>query len=446
VHEQRPEVSVRRQRACVAVFVLFVSVLALARATGTSASAAAPPIHPQLGGAGAAEAPGRETRWIDAWAVSYTPTIVNGTLQSSRIFENQTLRLNVFAKLGGTQARVKFTNKYTNVPLAIGGAHVALRSTGASIDPATDRALTFNGQRTVTIQPGAEMWSDPVSLAVGQHTDVAISVFIPGSYRPTGFHRTGLKTGYLGPGDQTGVASIWSGAMPARPDVRGGGATIDQVYLVSGLQVLAPSDTRVIVALGDSITDGAASDTDANGSWPDVLSRRLAASSEAAAVAVINMGIGSNRFVSAAQAGPTGTERFEEDVLERPNVTHVIIMEGINDISYEHVAPTVLIDAYKAAVARAHARGIKVFLATLLPIQNSVKDTPANIAAQQAVNAWIRAGDGFDGVVDFEKVVQDPQNLLRIRADLTADFVHPNTLGYRLMGESIDLKLFEKSR
>jgi lysophospholipase L1-like esterase len=435
---------VRRQRACFAV--LFVSALALARAPGTPASGASAPIQAQLGPARAAEAPGRGTGWIDAWAVSYTPTIVNGTLQSSRIFENQTLRLNVFATLGGMQARVKFTNKYTNVPLAIGGAHIALRSTGASIDPATDHALTFGGQTTVTIQPGVEMWSDPVPLAVRQHTDVAISVFIPGSYQPTGFHRTGLKTGYLGPGDQTGAASISSGAPPAARDGRGGGDTIDQVYLVSGLQVLAPADTRVIVALGDSITDGAASDTDANGSWPDVLSRRMATSSDGAAVAVINMGIGSNRFVSAAQAGPTGTERLEEDVLERPNVTHVILMEGINDISYEHVGPTVLVDAYKAAIARAHARGIRVLMATLLPIQNSVKDTPANIATQQAVNAWIRAGRGFDGVIDFEKVVQDPQNLLRIRADLTADFVHPNTLGYRLMGESIDLKLFEKSR
>ena len=436
----------RRQRASVAVLVLFVSALGLARATGTAASEAVAPIQAQLGPARAAEAPGGGTTWIDAWAVSYTPTTVNGTLQSSRIFANQTLRLNVFAKLGGTQARVKFTNKYTDVPLAIGGAHVARRSTGASIDPATDRALTFGGQTTVTIQPGAELWSDPVPLAVRQHTDVAISVFIPGSYRPTGFHRTGLKTGYLGPGDQTGVASISSGAPPAARDGRGGGDTIDQVYLVSGLQVLAPAHSRVIVALGDSITDGAASDIDANGSWPDVLSRRFATSSDGAAVAVINMGIGSNRFVSAAQAGPTGTQRFEEDVLERPNVTHLIIMEGINDISYEHVGPTVLIDAYKAAIARAHARGIKVFIATLLPIQNSVKDTPANIATQQAVNAWIRAGEGFDGVIDFEKVVQDPQNLLRIRADLTADFVHPNTLGYRLMGESIDLKLFEESR
>jgi lysophospholipase L1-like esterase len=386
-----------------------------------------------------AVAPDGASRWIDAWAVSFLPTTVNGTLQSSRTFDNQTLRLNVFSKLGGSRARVKFTNKYTAVPLVIGGAHIALRAAGAAIDPATDRAITFEGKPKVTIPAGGEVWSDPVSLTVTAHADVAISVFIPGSYRPTGFHRTGLKTSYVGAGDLTDAATFPAVATPET-----GSETTDQVFLVSGLQVLAAATTHVIVALGDSITDGAASDTDANGSWPDVLSRRFPRLSDGTPVAVINMGIGSNRFVSADRAGPTGTQRLDDDVLDRPNVTHLIIMEGINDISYEQVEPRVLIDAYRAAIAKAHARGIKVLVATLLPIQNSVKDTPANLATQQAVNRWIRAGEGFDGVIDFERVVQDPQNPLRIRADLTSDFVHPNTRGYRLMGESVDLKLFEQ--
>jgi lysophospholipase L1-like esterase len=414
------------------VFVIAIALLA------------GPPALAQRGDTVPAAAPARAATWIDAWAVSFLPTTVNGTLQSSRTFENQTLRLNVFATLGGTQARVKFTNKFTAVPLVIGGAHIALRTSGAAIDPATDRALTFTGRPNVTIPPGEELWSDPVPLVVRQHADVAISAFIPDSYRPSGFHRTGLKTSYVGTGDLTAAASFPVGAAPEARGGREDGGTTDQVFLVSGLQVLASASTHVIVALGDSITDGAASDTDANGSWPDVLSKRLPKLSDGTPVAVINMGIGSNRFVSADRAGPTGTQRFDADVLARPNVTHLIIMEGINDISYEQVAPEVLIDAYKAAIARAHAAGIKVLIATLLPIQNSVKDTPANLAAQQAVNRWIRAGEGFDGVIDFEAVVRDPQNPLRIRANLTGDFVHPNTQGYRLMGESIDLKLFEK--
>jgi lysophospholipase L1-like esterase len=405
----------------------------------TSSSAQTPRrVPPPAGTAATAET------WVDAWAVSFLPTTINGTLRTSRTFDHQTLRLNVFAKLGGRMARVRLTNRFTDVPLAIGAAHVAMRTHGAAIDPATDRGLTFGGRATVTIPAGEAIWSDPVPLTVAQHADVAISIFVPGPYRPTGFHAAGLKTSYVGEGDLTAASSFPAATAPREGSQPGNGPTTDQVFLVSGLQVLASARTRVIVAIGDSITDGAASDVDANGSWPDVLSMRLPRLADGTPVSVINMGIGSNRFVSADRAGPTGTTRFDDDVLARPNVTHVILMEGINDISYEHVTPGTLIDAYKAAIARAHAKGIKVFLATLLPIQNSVKDTPENLATQQAVNTWIRAGEGFDGVIEFEKVVQDPQNPLRIRADLTGDYVHPNTRGYRLMGEAIPVVMFER--
>ena len=130
-------------------------------------------------------------------------------------------------------------------------------------------------------------------------------------------------------------------------------------------------------------------------------------------------------------------------MLARPNVTHLIVLEGINDISYEHVKPEQLIAAYQDVIARAHARGIKVFGGTLLPIQRSTKDTPENEATRQAVNQWIRTAKAFDAVIEFEHAVQDPQNPLIIRSDLTGDHVHPNTAGYKLMAEAIDLQLFQ---
>lgn len=391
-----------------------------------------------LNGCAAVDTHAGDSRWIDSWGVSFLPTLRNGSLDPVPTFNHQTLRLVIFSKLAGTRARVKLTNRFQTEPLRIGTARIALRSgsRGGSIIAGTDRALSFGGQTSVTLAPGEERWSDPVELTVPRHADVAISLFLPAAnYTPTAVHGTGSKTSYLSAsGDHTAAVT-----MPPQS----GRDTTASVFFVAGLQVLAPARTRVIVAFGDSITDGAASTVDANASWPDVLSRRLPTLRDGTPVSVINMGIGSNRLVASDKAGPAGVKRFADDVLARPNVSHLIVLEGINDISYEHASAEQLIAAYQDLIARSHARGIKVYGATLLPIQKSVKDTPQNEATRQAVNEWIRSSGAFDAVIDFEKVVQDPANPLIIRADLTADFVHPNTEGYRLMGEAIDLGLFE---
>jgi len=376
------------------------------------------------------------SKWIDAWAASFLPTKVNGTVQNVPALNHQTIRLEVFSKLAGSAARVRFTNQFETTPLEIGAAHIALRDHESNIIAGTDRALLFTGARGITIAPGEEVWSDPVTLAVPQHADVAISVYVPGARKPTAFHATGLKTSYLSaPGDFTAAASI----PPAAENPR----TTTQIFFADDLQVMAPARTKVIVALGDSITDGSASTVDANASWPDRLSKRLAALPDGTGVSVINMGIGSNRLVTADAAGPTGLMRVDHDVLARPNVTHLIVMEGINDISYEHPKPEQLIAAYKEIIAKAHDKGIKVYGVTLLPIQNSRKDTPENEATRQAVNKWIRESAAYDAVLDFERVVRDPANPLRIRSDLTMDYVHPNSAGYQLMAASVDLKLFQ---
>jgi lysophospholipase L1-like esterase len=402
-------------------------------------------------GACAAAAPEPESRrWIDSWGVSFLPTMRNGAIDPVPTFNGQTLRVVVFSRLAGTQARMKLTNRFQAAPLVIGAAHIALRdgTRGGAILAGTDRTLLFAGQPSITLAPGEEIWSDAVALAVPQHVDVAISLFLPAAgYTPTAVHGTGLKTSFISaPGNHVAEITMPPQAdaadmPPNRPGVRR--STTEAVLFVSGLQVMAPVSTKVIVALGDSITDGAASEVDGNASWPDVLSKRLPALRDGTPASVINMGIGSNRLVASDKAGPSAANRFAADVLARPNVTHVIVLEGINDISYENASPGLLIAGYEDLIARAHAKGIKVYGATLLPIQGSVKDTPANEASRQAVNRWIRSAGKFDAVIDFDKVVRDPLNPLTIRSDLTVDHVHPNSAGYRLMGESIDLKLFE---
>jgi lysophospholipase L1-like esterase len=384
----------------------------------------------------AAKADAEQARkWVDAWAVSYLPTTINGTLQSVPTFHNQTLRLNMFLKLGGAALRVKLTNRFSTRPLIIGSAHVALRrSSGPDVVAETDHVLTFAGAKTLKIEAGKEIWSDPVGLAVQQHRDISVSLFLPETTTPEAFHPVGLKTQYIIEGDHCGDATLHS---------EGAGSRTAMYFFVSGVQVLAPANSKVIVTLGDSITDSAAAANDLNAAWPDVLSKRLPALKNGAPVSVINMGIGSNRLMSADAAGPTGLHRLEDDVLSRPNVSHLILLEGINDISYEQTPAEKLIAAYAQVIERAHAKGIKVIGATLLPIQNSRKDTPANEETRQTVNKWVRESHRFDAILDFEKVVRDPENPLGIRKDLTGDFVHPNTEGYRLMGESIPLDLFE---
>jgi lysophospholipase L1-like esterase len=383
---------------------------------------------------GMAAGPATNSTWVDAWAVSYLSTTVNGTPYANvPTFNNQTLRMNMFAKLGGTALRVKFTDRFATNPVVIGEAHLALRSgtSGSGIVQATDHVLTFDGATNLTLAAGEERWSDPVTLVVTQHQDVTISVFLPQPIKPTTFHFV-AKTGYYVSGDHCTNASFTSPS------------TTSMYFFVSDLQVMAPANSRVIVALGDSITDGSCATIDANDAWPDVLSMRLPALSDGTPVGVINMGIGSNRFVTTNAAGLPGLNRLDDDVLSRSNVTHLILLEGINDISYEHVLPEDLIAAYQQAIDRAHAKGIKVFGATLLPIGNSVKYTTTNEATRQAVNKWVRESGRFDAVLDFEKVVRDTNfNPLRIQSSLTCgDYVHPNNQGYLLIGNSVPLNLF----
>jgi lysophospholipase L1-like esterase len=392
-----------------------------------------------LGVSTSAPAPLATTTWVDSWGASFLPTLVNGTVQGTPTFKNQTLRLIVNTKLGGTGARVKLTNTFSAATLHIGAAHIALRSSGGTIAAGSDRALTFGGAASATVAPGAELWSDPVTLTIGQHVDVAISVYLPDAqFKPTNFHPTGLHTSYL---SRTGNF-VSSSTMPG-PSF-GQTSTTTQVLIAAGLQVMAPSTSRVIVALGDSITDGACASNNGNADWPSVLSKRLPALADGTPVSVINMGIGSNRLESSSNAGPPGVARLQADVLDRPNVKDLIVLEGINDISYEHATSAALIAAYTDIITRAHAAGIKVFGGTLLPIGNSVKYSAANEATRQAVNTWIRSsGSGYDGVFDFEALMAQPgSSPMRIQSGLQCgDYVHPNTSGYAKMANSIDLSL-----
>jgi len=350
---------------------------------------------------------------------------------------NQTVRLIAHTTIGGTRARVQLSNAYGTEPLTVGAAHIALRAKGSAIVPESDRALTFSGNPSISIPPGAPVVSDSLDFPVPRNGDLVISLFIAGDATAPTIHLTGLHTTYISKsGDFTKAAEIAD-------------ATTTQTwYWISSVDVLAPADAGAIVAFGDSITDGATSTPDTDRSWPSQFAERLAANQATQNVAIVNHGISGNRLL-ADGAGISALARFDRDVIAQPGVKWLIVLEGINDIGWAQMTggPAVsandLIAAHKQMIERAHMHGIKAIGATLLPYGGATYYSEKGEATRQALNNWIRTSGVYDAVVDFDAKLRDPQNPSQLNpAYFINDHLHPNDAGYRLMAETIDLAIF----
>lgn len=355
---------------------------------------------------------------------------------------NQTVRMIVNTSIGGHRLRVRLSNAFGTSALKVGSAHIALRDKDSAIVAGSDRPLTFSGKPGFTIPPAAEVLSDPVNLDVPKLADLVISLYIPGEVSAPTVHLTGLHPTYISqqPGDLTGAASI----DDPKP--------VQLWYWISAVDVEAPSKSGLIVAFGDSITDGATSTPDTNRSWPSQLAERLAANKSTADVAVVNEGISGNRLLNDG-AGISALARFDRDVLSQPGVKWLIVLEGINDIGLgarpdadtgDAVTADDLIAAHKQIIERAHMHGIKVIGATLTPYVGAAYATNQGETVREAVNQWIRTSGAYDAVVDFDAAVQDPANPKQIRASYNIrDHLHPNDDGYKAMAATIDLSLFK---
>lgn len=385
----------------------------------------------------------QSSQWFATWAPSYfaAPTPLPDSIDRVPTYVNRTIRQIVHTTLGGERVRIRLTNEYGERPLVIGSAHIAIRDSGTAINRTTDRALTFGGRATVTLRPGAVVTSDAVDLGVRSASDLAVSLWVQDTIRATTRHTAAHQRSYVS------AAGDFTSAERLNADT-----TITSWLWLAGVDVINPAATGVIVAFGNSITDGTGTTLDANTRWPDVLARRLLSSSEPPK-GIVNAGIGGNRVLS-PRMGPSALARFDRDVLMQPGVTHVVLLEAINDLGSGTAVPerpdstsaADIIFGYKQLIARAHERGLIIYGATLTPIGGMGR---ANIAAvdvkRRAVNEWIRTSGMFDGVIDFEAATRDPAQPDRfLSAFDSGDHLHPSDAGYKAMGESIDLALFRR--
>lgn len=377
--------------------------------------------------------------WVATWTMSPMPANALPDGENTG-FANQTLRETAHISIGGHRVRVRLSNAYGGAPLAVGAVHLALFASGSAIVPGTDHALTFHGSPSVVIPAGAPILSDAIEMDVAPFATLAVSIYLPQATGPLTWHQLGTQTTYISAaGDAT--------AAPSLP----GAATSASLYLLAGIDVTAPAGTGAVVALGDSITDGYASTPDAFHRWPDDLARRISGPGSHTAMAVLNQGISGNRLLHDV-IGPNALARFDRDVLAEPGVTHIIVLEGINDIGLpsifhtpaESVGAADLIAALTQLIERAHAKGIRILGATLTPFENSGEPyySPAGEATRQALNNWIRSGAKFDGVLDFDLALRNPSHPTQLSPAFdSGDHLHPNDAGYAAMAAAIDLKL-----
>lgn len=363
-----------------------------------------------------------EAVWRPAWTAAAAPARFDVDAAKAPLgYRDQTIRQDLRMGMAAQAVRLRISNEVGSEPLALEGV------TATGPDGRT-MSVTFGGARDIVVPVGVALVSDPLPIRVKRDDPLTVSLHAPGPTRGV-VRRTAVR---LGPGD----APVSSDAPLER-----------RQSFISAVYALTDKPPAVVVALGDSITEGATSTLGADADWPSVLGRRLEAACPAAFV-VVNAGISGNQMVRDGRS-PNVRARLDRDVLSLPGVTHVILIEGINDIRHDG-DPThpgrdaeEVIAAYRQVIARLHLRGIKVIGGTLTAFAESERFDERSEAARRTLNAFIRDSGEFDGVADFDKATRDPAKPEAMRRDFARDDrLHPNDQGYEAMARAVDLSAF----
>jgi lysophospholipase L1-like esterase len=372
--------------------------------------------------------------WSRSWAAAVQASPAPESDRALPNLKDKTVRQIVRLSAGGHRFRLRLSNELTPADIRIGIVRVALIGVDGAMVAGSMREVRFSGRAGARMLANAPLLSDPLDLAVKPFARLAVSIHLPEDTQQLTFHAFAGAGGWIAPGDQT--------AAPALQDA----TAIASRILIAAVDVESARPRATIVAFGDSITDGAYATPDTNRRWPDLLAERLQGARIDKAVA--NVGIGGNRVLHHG-AADNALARFDRDVLAVPGVSHVLVLEGINDIGGwkrdPATAPSAeaLIDGFRQLIARAHASRVKLILCTIPPFEGAGGYTAEGEAVRRSVNAWIRTGGEADGVVDFDRAIADPASPGRmLPAYDSGDKLHPGDVGFAAMAWAIDLALF----
>jgi lysophospholipase L1-like esterase len=372
---------------------------------------------------------GQSKIWVGSW--SCAPYESGSNTPPSPYLANNSLRQIVRVSIGGDTIRLKFSNKTCGSSLTMNSVTVAISTGGSNIDVSTIKQLKFNGNTTATIDPNGSLTSDPVAFNLAPNARVAITIYYgqASSSADATSHAGSRTDSYLLAGDGT-----------TSPDFAGSVVTAHW-FTINTIDVKAAQTAGCVAVLGNSITDGYGISGGTQNRWTDMFSQKLLNNTKTQDVGVLNLGIGATNVSGTGTT--TGATRYKKDILAQSGLRWVIIFYGTNDINGGASAATIT-GAFQKMIDDAHALNLKVYGATITPFNGNSYYTVAHEAVRNEVNNWIKTAGHYDGYLDFDKVIQDPANTIKMLDIYANDYLHPNILGYKTLGESIDTTLFQE--